>query len=101
MQGNVNQITVTQARREASSIFLAKVFNWMAVGLGLTGIVALVTAESGIALTIASSPVFFILIIAELGMVFYLSARIERIQAGTATLLFYGYAILNLSLIHI
>ncbi len=95
MQGNVNQITVTQARREASSIFLAKVFNWMAVGLGLTGIVALVTSESGIALTIASSPIFFILIIAELGMVFYLSARIERIQAGTATLLFYGYAILN------
>ncbi|MBM9602730.1 Bax inhibitor-1/YccA family protein [Desulfopila inferna] len=95
MQGNVNQITVTQAKREASSIFLAKVFNWMAVGLGLTGIVALVTAESGIALNIASSPIFFILIIAELGMVFYLSARIERIQAGTATLLFYGYAILN------
>lgn len=95
MQQNVNQITLTQARKDASSIFLAKVFNWMAVGLGVTGVIALITAESGVALQIASSPIFFILIIAELGLVFFLSARIERIQAGTASLMFYGYAILN------
>jgi hypothetical protein len=95
MYENVNQITVSQARKEASSIFLAKVFNWMAIGLGLTGLVALFTAESGLALTIASSPIFFILIIGELGLVFFLSARVERIQAGTASLLFYGYSFLN------
>lgn len=95
MYENVNQITVTQARKEASSIFLAKVFNWMAMGLGLTGLIALITAETGLALKIAASPVFFVLIIGELGMVFYLSARINRIQAGTASLLFYGYSILN------
>ncbi|MBL4903225.1 MAG: BAX inhibitor (BI)-1/YccA family protein, partial [Desulfocapsa sp.] len=28
------QITLSQARQEASTIFLAKVFNWMAIGLG-------------------------------------------------------------------
>jgi len=95
MQENVKQITLSQAKTDASSIFLAKVFNWMAVGLGLTGIIALITAETGLALTIASSPIFFILIIGELGLVFYLSARIEKIQAGTASMLFYGYAILN------
>lgn len=95
MQENVKQITLSQARADASSIFLAKVFNWMAVGLGLTGIIALITAETGLALSIASSPIFFILIIAELGLVFFLSARIEKIQSGTASMLFYGYAILN------
>lgn len=95
MQENVNQITLSQARRDASSIFLAKVFNWMAMGLGATGIVALLTAESGLALSIASSPIFFILIIAELGLVFFLSARVEKIKAGTASLMFYTYAILN------
>lgn len=95
MQENVKQITLSQARTDASSIFLAKVFNWMAVGLGLTGIIALITAETGLALSIASSPIFFILIIGELGLVFFLSARIEKIQAGTASMLFYGYAILN------
>ena len=95
MQENVKQISLSQAKTDASSIFLAKVFNWMAVGLGLTGIIALITAETGLALSIASSPVFFILIIAELGLVFFLSARIEKIQSGTASMLFYGYAILN------
>ncbi len=95
MREHVNQVTLTQARQDASSIFLAKVFNWMAIGLGVTGVIALITAESGLALSIASSPVFFILIIAELGLVFFLSARIEKIQSGTASLLFYSYAILN------
>ncbi len=90
-----NQITLTQARQEASTIFLAKVFNWMAVGLGLTGIVAWFTASSGLAEQLIASPVFMILLVAELGLVFFLSARIDKIQAGTATGLFIGYAALN------
>ncbi|RUM40564.1 MAG: BAX inhibitor (BI)-1/YccA family protein [Desulfocapsa sp.] len=88
-------LTVARARQEASTVFLAKVFNWMAMGLGLTGIVAWLTASSGLAMSIVSSPVFMILIFAELGMVFYLSARINKIQSGTATGLFLGYAVLN------
>jgi len=88
-------VTVEQARREASTVFLAKVFNWMAIGLGLTGVIAWFTASSGLAMSIVGSPVFIILILAELGMVFYLSARINKIQPGTATGLFLGYAVLN------
>ncbi len=95
MYGNTNQITLTQARQEASTIFLAKVFNWMAIGLGLTGLVAFFTASSGLALQILTSPLFFILIIAELGMVFYLSARVDKMQAATATGLFVAYAVVN------
>ncbi len=95
MYENTNQITLAQARQEASTIFLAKVFNWMAIGLGLTGVVAFFTAESGIAMQIVASPMFIILIVAELGMVFYLSARVDKIQASTATGLFVGYAVLN------
>ncbi len=89
------QITLTQARHDASTIFLAKVFNWMAIGLGITGVVAWFTASSGLAMRLVASPVFMILIVAELGMVFFLSARISKIQAGTATGLFLGYALLN------
>jgi len=95
MYQNTNQITIAQARQEASTIFLAKVFNWMAVGLGLTGIVAYFTAHTGLALAIIGSPIFFILIIGELGLVFYLSARIEKMQASTASSLFVGYSVLN------
>lgn len=95
MYQNTQQITLARAKQEASSVFLAKVFNWMAIGLGLTGLVAFFTAETGLALKIVASPVFFILIILELGLVFYLSARVEKIKAATATMLFYGYSILN------
>ncbi len=95
MFGNTDQISLTQARQEVSTIFLAKVFNWMALGLGITGVVAYFTASTTLARTIISSPLFFILVIAELGMVFFLSARINKIQAGTASGLFIGYSILN------
>ena len=88
-------LTVTEARKEASTVFLAKVFNWMSMGLGLTGVVAWLTASSGLAMSIVGSPVFMILLFAELGMVFYLSGRIEKIQSGTATGLFLAYAVLN------
>jgi len=90
-----NQITLSQAKQEASTIFLAKVFNWMAIGLGITGVVAWFTASTGLAAQLIASPLFMILLFAELGLVFYLSARINKIQAGTATGLFIGYAALN------
>ncbi len=95
MYPNTNQISITQARQEASSIFLAKVFNWMAMGLGLTGFIAYFTASSGLSQAIVASPLFMVLIFVELGLVFYLSARIEKIQASTAAGLFIGYSALN------
>lgn len=95
IQYGSNSLTVAQARQEASTVFLAKVFNWMAVGLGLTGLVAYLTAQTGLVMAIIGSPLMFILILAELGMVFYLSARIDKMQPGTATGLFVGYAVLN------
>jgi hypothetical protein len=95
MYENAKQVALPQARQAASTIFLARVFNWMAVGLGLTGIVAYFTAHTGLAMAIIGNPIFFILIIAELGLVFYLSARVEKIRASTASSLFLGYSVLN------
>ncbi len=94
--GNERAITPA-ARTEASTIFLAKVFNWMAIGLGLTGLAAFLTVNSQTALQIifGNKMVFYGLIFGELGMVFYLSARIQRISAQAATGLFIGYSILN------
>lgn len=82
-----------KARQEASTVFLAKVFNWMAAGLGLTGLIAWLTASSG--LFQAIRPLFLPLALIELGLVWYLSARIEKIKAATATGLFFLYAFLN------
>ncbi|MFW2367990.1 MAG: Bax inhibitor-1/YccA family protein [Desulforhopalus sp.] len=95
MYENANEMTLARAQQEASTVFLAKVFNWMAVGLGITGVVAFLTAQTGLAAMIVGSPLFFVIIFAELGLVFYLSARIQKIQASTASSLFVGYSVLN------
>jgi FtsH-binding integral membrane protein len=89
---------------EASTIFLAKVFNWMAIGLGLTGVIAFLTINSQAALQMLftvqdgyakPNMLLYGLLIAELGMVFYLSARIQKISAQAATGIFLGYSALN------
>lgn len=95
MYPNAKSIPIGQARQEASTIFLAKVFNLMTLGLALTGIIAYVTANTGLASAIIGTPVFIVLILAELGLVFYLSARVEKIQASTASALFIGYSVMN------
>ncbi|TFG40719.1 MAG: BAX inhibitor (BI)-1/YccA family protein, partial [Syntrophobacterales bacterium] len=69
--------------------FVRSVYNWMAIGLGITGVVAYGVANSpGVRQVVFGSPiVFFGLIIAQLAMVFMISARIQRMQASTATML--------------
>jgi len=92
-----NERVLPQASTEASTIFLAKVFIWMAIGLGLTGLAAFLTINSQTALKVVfgNKMVFYGLIFGELGLVFYLSARIQKISAQTATGLFLAYSILN------
>jgi FtsH-binding integral membrane protein len=81
----------------ASTIFLAKVFNWMAIGLGLTGLAAFLTVNSQtmLQLVFGNKMVFYGLVFGELGLVFYLSARVQKISAQAATGLFLAYSILN------
>jgi hypothetical protein len=77
--------------------FVRSVYNWMAVGLGLTGFIAFYVSNtpSVIRIVFGNQFLFFGLIIAELALVFTISARIQKIQASTATLLFILYAGLN------
>lgn len=77
--------------------FIRSVYNWMAIGLSLTGFAAYYVAhsESMRQLLYGTPGLIMILIIAELGFVFFLSARIQKIEASTATALFAIYAILN------
>lgn len=95
MQTVSQPVTITQAKQDAASIFLAKVFNWMAIGLGITGGVAYFTAASGLARVIIGSPLFIVLAIGTIGLVFFLSARIDKLKASTASALFVGYSVLN------
>jgi FtsH-binding integral membrane protein len=77
--------------------FIQTVYNWMAVGLALTGGVAYYVSQSPslMGIIFGNQLIFFGLIIAELGLVVYLSARVQKIEASTATGLFVLYAALN------
>jgi len=79
------------------SAFLWKVYGWMAIGLGLTAMVAFTVAGSPdlLRVLVGNRLVFFALVIAELGLVFYLSARADRLAPGTAAGLFAIYSALN------
>lgn len=81
----------------AEGEFIRRVYNWMGLGLTATALVALYTASSPRLLSsiFGNSLVFFGLIIAQLGLVIVLSAAINRLQAATATLLFFLYSALN------
>ena len=77
--------------------FIRSVYNWMGIGLGLTGLIAYFVGNSPamVQMIYSNTLLFFGLIAAELGMVFYLSARVQKIQASTATALFVIYSALN------
>jgi FtsH-binding integral membrane protein len=83
-------------RDERVSAFLSKVYGWMFAGLLVT---------SGTALAVASSPVlietlilnrllFWVLLFGQLGLVFYLSARVNKLAPITAAGLFVLYSAL-------
>lgn len=93
MQNAAYSMERTQTQVRVNS-FVRGVYNWMAIGLALTG---------GVAYFVANTPAlfgivmrfFFLLVIVEIGLVFWLSARIGKMQPGTATTMFTVYAILN------
>ena len=88
--------TQTQVQVRVNS-FIRSVYNWMAIGLGITGFVAYYVAntESLRQLIFGNKILFFGLIIAELGLVIAISARIQKMQASTAMALFVLYSALN------
>jgi uncharacterized protein len=79
--------------------YMLRIYNYMASGLALTGIVAYAAAASGFYLRIAHTPVMWLVILAPLGLVLLLSFGIQRMQASTAQMVFWLYSgLMGLSL---
>ena len=89
-------LTGEQAVTRQRSI-LNQVYLWMTAGLLVTGAAAGITARSQALLDFVygNIAVFFVLLIAEIGLVVTLAARIQTLSAGAATAIFIGYAALN------
>lgn len=90
--------TITRSyERSAQMSLFRQVYLWMAMALAITGMMALLVAGSPtmLSLIFSSKLTFFALIIAEIALVWYLSARVERLSFTTATLMFIVYSLLN------
>jgi hypothetical protein len=85
---------------------MIRVYNYMAGGVALTGVVAWLTYQMAVVTnaagaivgltpfgqTLFGSPLMWVIVLAPLGFVFFISFRIGHLQASTARLLFFIYA---------
>jgi hypothetical protein len=102
-----DQVTIDAGLRA----YMIRVYNYMAAGVALTGVVAWFTfsaavTDAGGSLQLTSfghaifqSPLMWVFVLAPLGLVMLLSFGINRLSAGTALMLFFVYSgLLGLSL---
>ncbi len=85
-------------------VYMQRVYNYMAVGLGLTGAVAYgafnmaVTPEGTLTSfgdTLFHGPLMMVLMLITLGLVFTMSMAMHRMSVATAQMVFWAYAALN------
>ena len=95
MNRNYSNISYAESPFGTLSEFMSKSFGWMFAGLLVTFGVGIGAVASGLIFPIINSGLFIFTSIAELVMVFVLSARVQKLQPSTATALFFGYAVLN------
>lgn len=91
-------ISVAKQRTDALvNDFVRSVYNWMCIGLALTGFIAWFASGNDTIkqLVFGNSIILIVLIIVELGLVFSISGMINKMSAGTATGLFVLYSALN------
>lgn len=95
-----------QSISEENARFMSGVYKWMCFGILLTAFVSFYVSESKelISLIVGNKFVFYGLLIAQLGAVFFLSAKIKSLSSLMATgiyLLYAGLTGLTLSIIFI
>ena len=87
MQSNViNPVIVIQKAMQ-------QVYLWMTAGLMVTGAVATSLYNSGAVKSLG--PMMIVLLLVQIGVVFFLSARINKMAPTTATILFLAYSALS------
>ena len=85
--------SVPRAARDAGlRSYMLSVYNYMASGVLLTGIVALLFANSGLAAQVLVTPLRWLIIFAPLAFVMVMSFGMNRLSTGTLQLLFWAFA---------
>jgi hypothetical protein len=73
--------------------YMLSVYNYMASGVLLTGIVALLFANSGFAAQVMATPLRWLIVLAPLGFVMAMSFGLQRMSTGTLQTLFWAFAV--------
>lgn len=88
--------------RGIAKTFMANVFAYMFLGLGLTGVTAWYFADSGLIFqylidptTGAASPLMWVVMFAPLGLVFLMSLGYNKLNSMSMLLVFIAFAIIN------
>ena len=85
---------------EGLRTYMLRVYNYMAAGLAVTGIIAYLTSQSPqLMATIYGTPLMWVVMLAPLALVFFMSARINKMSAASAQTTFWIFsALMGLSL---
>ena len=73
--------------------YMLSIYNYMASGVLVTGIVALLFANSGLAAQVLSTPLRWVIMLAPLAFVMVLSFGINKLQTSTAQALYWAFAV--------
>src|SRR5688500_5760291 len=88
---------IADVRDERVGAFLSRVYGWMFAGLLVTAVTAFTVAASPALINalILNRIVFWVLILGQLGLVFYLSARVDKVSPAAAAGLFILFSALT------
>ncbi|QIL02916.1 Bax inhibitor-1/YccA family protein [Sphingomonas sinipercae] len=92
--GPAATVGVPRAARDAGlRSYMLSVYNYMASGVLLTGLVALLFASSGLAEQVLNTPLRWLIMLAPLGFVMAMSFGLNRMTTGTLRTLFWAFAV--------
>lgn len=91
------RVISTAEAEELQRAFLVKVYGWMMAGLLITGAASMLTLNTPglLEMLYSSQWVVLALFLVQIGLVGWLSLRLEKMTAATATTIFIGYAALT------
>lgn len=72
---------------------MLSIYNYMASGVLLSGIVALLFATSGMAASVFGTPLRWVIALAPLGFVFAMSFGVHKMKTSTVQMLFWAFAV--------
>ena len=82
--------------------YMLRVYNYMAGGLAITGVVAYFAAASGLYAQIAATPLIWVVVFAPLALVLLFSFRIQKMSLGAVQATFWAFAaLMGLSLSYV